>query len=124
MNRGNAGVILHIAPGSRGLRSNRTGDLQVIVDGPTPTPPPSSSPTPPGSRRILRGVRLSRMQRHPSLPGPPSVSLASRAWFNENLESRFTFLPDHRLHRDARDRDAHQHGDRPGARDRDPEQIW
>jgi ABC-2 type transport system permease protein len=34
------------------------------------------------------------MQRHPvPFPGPPSVTLASRAWFNENLESRFTFLP-------------------------------
>jgi ABC-2 type transport system permease protein len=34
------------------------------------------------------------MRRHPvPFPGPPSVGLAPRAWFNANLESRFTFLP-------------------------------
>jgi len=96
MNRGNAGVILHIAPGFEGaLRSNRTGDLQVIVDG---TDSNTAAIVLSYAARITAGysaaVRLSRMQRHPvPFPGPPSVSLASRAWFNENLESRFTFLP-------------------------------
>ena len=96
MNRGKAGVILRLDPGFEGaLRSNRTADLQVIVDG-----------TDSNTAAILLGyaaritgeysgsVRLSRMQRHPApFPGPPSVGLVSRAWFNENLESRFTFLP-------------------------------
>ena len=96
MNRGDAGVILHIAPGFEGaLRSNRTGDLQVIVDG---TDSNTASIVLSYAARIAAGysgaVRLSRMQRHPvPFPGPPSVALASRAWFNENLESRFTFLP-------------------------------
>jgi len=96
MNRGDVGVILHIAPGFEGaLRSNRTGDLQVIVDG---TDSNTASIVLSYAARIAAGysgaVRLSRMQRHPvPFPGPPSVALASRAWFNENLESRFTFLP-------------------------------
>lgn len=96
MNRGDVGVILHIAPGFEGaLRSNRTGDLQVIVDG---TDSNTASIVLSYAARIAAefsgSVRLSRMKRHPvSFPGPPSVSIASRAWFNENLESRFTFLP-------------------------------
>jgi len=96
MNRGDVGVILHIAPGFEGaLRSNRTGDLQVIVDG---TDSNTASIVLSYAARIAAGysgaVRLSRMQRHPvPFPGPPSVALASRAWFNENLESRYTFLP-------------------------------
>ena len=96
MNRGKAGVILHIAPGFEGaLRSNRTGDLQVIVDG---TDSNTASIVLSYAARITAefsgSVRLSRMERHPvPFPGPPSVSLAPRAWFNENLESRFTFLP-------------------------------
>ena len=96
MNRGDVGVILHIAPGFEGaLRSNRTGALQVIVDG---TDSNTASIVLSYAARIAAGysgaVRLSRMERFPvPFPGPPSVSLASRAWFNENLESRFTFLP-------------------------------
>jgi len=96
MNRGDAGVILHIAHGFEGaVRSNRTGDLQVIVDG---TDSNTASIVLSYAARIAAGysgaVRLSRMQRFPvPFPGPPSVAVASRAWFNENLESRFTFLP-------------------------------
>jgi ABC-2 type transport system permease protein len=96
MNRGEAGVILHIAPGFEGaIGSNRTGNLQVIVDG---TDSNTASIVLSYAARITAdfsgSVRLSRMARHPvPFPGPPSVSLASRAWFNENLESRFTFLP-------------------------------
>lgn len=96
MNRGAAGVILRVDPGFEGaLRSNRTADLQVIVDG---TDSNTASIVLSYAARITAGysaaVRLSRMERHPvPFPGPPSVSLASRAWFNENLESRFTFLP-------------------------------
>jgi len=96
MNRGDAAVILHIAPGFEGaLRSNRTGDFQIIVDG---TDSNTASIVLSYAARITAEysgkVRLSRMQRHPvPFPGPPSVSVASRAWFNENLESRFTFLP-------------------------------
>ena len=96
MDRGDVGVILHIDPGFEGaLRSNRTGDLQVIVDG---TDSNTAAIVLSYAARITSdfsgSVRLSRMERHPvPFPGPPSVSLASRAWFNENLESRFTFLP-------------------------------
>jgi len=96
MNRGKAGVILRLSPGFEGaLRSNRTAELQVIVDG---TDSNTASIVLSYAARITGeysgSMRLSRMQRHPvPFPGPPSVELASRAWFNENLESRFTFLP-------------------------------
>jgi len=96
MNRGKAGVILRLDPGFEGaLRSNRTADLQVIVDG---TDSNTAAILLAYAARITGeysgSVRLSRMQRHPvPFPGPPSVGLVSRAWFNENLESRFTFLP-------------------------------
>jgi ABC-2 type transport system permease protein len=96
MNRGNAGVILRIDPGFEGaLRSGRTADLQVIVDG---TDSNTAAIVLSYAARITGdysgGVRMSRMQRNPvPFPGPPSVELASRALFNENLESRFTFLP-------------------------------
>jgi len=96
MNRGKAGVILRLDPGFEGaLRSNRTADLQVIVDG---TDSNTAAILLAYAARITGeysgSVRLSRMQRHPApFPGPPSVGLVSRAWFNENLESRFTFLP-------------------------------
>ena len=96
MNRGNAGVILRMDPGFEGaLRSGRTADFQVIVDG---TDSNTAAIVLSYAARITGaysgGVRMSRMQRHPvPFPGPPSVALASRALFNENLESRFTFLP-------------------------------
>jgi ABC-2 type transport system permease protein len=96
MNRGNAGVILRMDPGFEGaLRSDRTAELQIIVDG---TDSNTAAIVLSYAARITGEysaiVRLSRMRRHPvPFPGPPSVELASRAWFNENLESRFTFLP-------------------------------
>ena len=96
VDRGEAGVILRMDPGFEGaLRSGRTADLQVIVDG---TDSNTASIVLAYAARITgdfaRSVRLSRMRRHPvPFPGPPSVDLAPRAWFNENLESRFTFLP-------------------------------
>ena len=96
MNRGSAGVILRVDPGFEGaIRSNRTADLQVIVDG---TDSNTASIVLSYAARITGeysgSVRLSRMRRHPvPYPGPPTVAIDSRAWFNENLESRFTFLP-------------------------------
>ena len=96
MNRGRAGVILRVDPGFEGaVRSDRTAELQVIVDG---TDSNTASIVLSYAARITGeysgSVRLSRMRRHPvPFPGPPSVALDSRAWFNENLESRFTFLP-------------------------------
>jgi len=96
MNRGNAGVILRMDPGFEGaLRSDRTAELQVIVDG---TDSNTAAIVLSYAARITGdysgSVRMSRMRRHPvPFPGPPSVEMASRAWFNENLESRFTFLP-------------------------------
>lgn len=96
MNRGKAGVILRMDPGFEGvLRSNRTAELQVIVDG---TDSNTATVVLSYAARITGeyagSVRLSRLRRNPvPFPGPPSVELETRAWFNENLESRFTFLP-------------------------------
>lgn len=96
LDRGEVGVILHVPSGFDGaLRSDRTGVLQVIVDG---TDSNTASVVLSYVARIAAGfsesVRIARMKRHPvPFPGPPSVVLSSRAVFNENLESRFTFLP-------------------------------
>jgi ABC-2 type transport system permease protein len=89
-------VILRMDPGFEGaLRSGRTAELQVIVDG---TDSNTAAIVLSYAARIAGeysdGVRASRFRRNPPpFPGPPSVGLAPRAWFNENLESRFTFLP-------------------------------
>jgi ABC-2 type transport system permease protein len=96
MNRGRAAVILGMDPGfERSIRAGRTAELQVIVDG---TDSNTAAIVLSYAARITGdysgSVRTSRLRRNPvPFPGPPSVALASRAWFNENLESRFTFLP-------------------------------
>ena len=82
----------------------------------TPTPPRSCSATARESRSSSR-----RRHRSPSTPfdalgvrcGPGRVDLQTRAWFNENLESRNFFVPG--VHRDRRHADhaaADQHGRR------------
>ena len=96
LDRGKASVILAMDPGfEAAIRSGRTAELQVIVDG---TDSNTAAVVLSYASRITGeysgGVRLDRMRRQPvPFPGPPSVELAPRAWFNENLESRYTFLP-------------------------------
>ena len=96
IDRGAVGAILRIDPGFEGdLRAGRTAKLQVIADG-------SDSNTArialdyagriagKFSDRILL-ARVARLRG--TSPPPGRVELTSRAWFNENLESRNFYVP-------------------------------
>ncbi len=96
LDRGTVGAILRIDHGFEGdLRAGRTARLQVIADG-----------TDSNTARIaldyagrIAGkfsdrILLARMARlRGALPPPGGVALVSRAWFNENLESRNFYVP-------------------------------
>ena len=96
LDRGTVGAILRIDQGFEGdLRAGRTARLQVIADG-----------TDSNTARIaidyagrIAGkfsdrVLLARIARlRGALPPPGGVALVSRAWFNENLESRNFYVP-------------------------------
>jgi ABC-2 type transport system permease protein len=96
LDRGTVGAILRIDQGFEGdLRAGRTARLQVIADG-----------TDSNNARIaidyagrIAGkfsdrILLARMARlRGALPPPGGVALVSRAWFNENLESRNFYVP-------------------------------
>lgn len=96
LDRGIAGAILRIDGGFEGdLRAGRTARLQVIADG-------SDSNT---ARIVLDYAGriagrfsdrvLERRDRREAGPARPAagVELVSRAWFNENLESRNFYVP-------------------------------
>jgi ABC-2 type transport system permease protein len=96
VDRGTASAVLRMNKGFEDdLRAGRTADLQVIVDG-----------TDSNTARIVldygaeivgrfsEKVLLTRYARLRGLPQPPAqVTLATRAWFNENLESRNFYVP-------------------------------
>jgi len=96
LDRGTVGAILRIDQGFEGdLRAGRTARLQVIADG-----------TDSNTARIaldyagrIAGkfsdrILLARMARlRGALPPTGGVALVSRAWFNENLESRNFYVP-------------------------------
>lgn len=96
VDRGTASAVLRMNKGFEDdLRAGRTADLQVIVDG-----------TDSNTARIVldygaeivgrfsEKVLLTRYARLKGLPQTPAqVTLATRAWFNENLESRNFYVP-------------------------------
>ncbi|MDM8006545.1 MAG: ABC transporter permease [Phycisphaerae bacterium] len=96
VDRGTASAVLRMNKGFEDdLRAGRTADLQVIVDG-----------TDSNTARIVldygaeivgrfsEKVLLTRYARLRGLPQTPAqVTLATRAWFNENLESRNFYVP-------------------------------
>lgn len=96
LDRGQAQLVLHTGRGFQGdLRAGRTAQVQLIVDG-------SDSNTAGlalGYAARITGafgqkaldLRLERLAGNLPLPG--QVNLATRAWFNENLESRNYFVP-------------------------------
>jgi ABC-2 type transport system permease protein len=96
MDRGSVKVVLRMNRGFGGsLRAGRTTPLQVILDG-------TDSNT---AGIVLNYVgkiaasyderlRVSRAeQRSGALPAAAGVDLQSRAWFNDNLESRNFYVP-------------------------------
>jgi drug efflux transport system permease protein len=97
IDRGTAAVALRIPAGfAQRLRSGETGSVQVIVDG-------TNSNTAlialgyinQIAQRYARDYRHDRMERvQPQLAAQvPSVELDQRPWFNEDLRSRWFFVP-------------------------------
>lgn len=96
IDRGQASVVLHLEHGfSEDLRAGRTARVQFIVDG---TDSNTAWIVMGYASRIASGISkqlfAERFTRRLGLPREPGlVGLDSRAWFNENLESRNFFVP-------------------------------
>ncbi|MEW6440895.1 MAG: ABC transporter permease [bacterium] len=96
MDRARVQAILRMDPGfGDDLRAGRTAPLQVIVDGTDSNTAGivldySSKIVGPFSRKVLE-TRYTRLKG--SALAPPRVELETRAWFNENLESRNFYVP-------------------------------
>ena len=96
MDRGAVSAVLQVNPGfGEALRTGRPAPVQVLVDG---TDSNSAGLVLDYASRIT--ARFSQEQvtaRSARLQGraasPPEVVLETRAWFNENLESRNFFVP-------------------------------
>jgi ABC-2 type transport system permease protein len=96
LDKGSVGAILRIDQGFEGdLRAGRTAKLQVIADG-TDSNTAGIVLDYTGriagkfSEKVLL-TRFSHLRGEGPLPG--NVELVSRAWFNENLESRNFYVP-------------------------------
>ena len=96
LDRGKVSVVLRLDRGfDETLRGGRTAEVQVIVDGADSN---TARIVLNYSAAIARGFSdqvLARQQaRHTGSPPPArAVVLASRAWFNGNLESRNFYVP-------------------------------
>jgi ABC-2 type transport system permease protein len=96
VDRGRVRVVLRVNKGfENDLRAGRTARLQVIVDG---TDSNTAGIVIGYSTRItgqysqeLLNARLRRLIGN--IPQPGRVELQTRAWFNENLESRNFYVP-------------------------------
>ncbi len=96
IDRHQAKVFLRIGPGfMENLRAGRTSPVQVIADG---TDSNTSAVVLSYAARIVAGFSEERAARRLAQQtgrsrAPNLVDLRSRAWFNENLESRNFFVP-------------------------------
>jgi len=96
LDRGKARVVLHIAKGfEQDLRAGRTALIQILVDGTDSNTAGivlgySKSITGQFSQEVLNSQLLRLMGK---VQQPGQVKLQTRAWFNENLESRNFFVP-------------------------------
>jgi len=96
IDHGRATVVLHFQRGfAEDLRAGRTARLQVIVDG---TDSNTASVVLGYANRITsrysRQVLTDRFERSLGAARQPGrVDLRTRAWFNENLESRNFYVP-------------------------------
>jgi len=96
VDRNQASVVLQIHHGfTEDLRAGRTASVQVIVDG---TDSNTASIEFSYATRIAAAysdkILTERMDRALGSAGRPSrIELQTRAWFNENLESRNFFVP-------------------------------
>lgn len=96
VDRGRASVVLRVNHGySEDLRAGRTAQVQLLVDG---TDSNTASIVLGYATRIVNAASeellLGRFARRLGMQHEPGlVELVSRAWFNENLESRNFFVP-------------------------------
>jgi ABC-2 type transport system permease protein len=96
MDEGSAGVILRIDAGFAGdLAAGRTARLQFLVDG---TDSNTAGVILGYANRIAgrfsEKARVERLSRAAGkVPPREGIDLVTRAWFNENLESRNFFVP-------------------------------
>ncbi|MCG3180917.1 MAG: putative multidrug ABC transporter permease YbhR [Phycisphaerae bacterium] len=96
VDRGDAQAVLEIDAGFQGdLQSGRTAVVQLVVDG---TDSNTAGIIASYAGRIATDyagrLMIQRLARLGQLTGPPAqVELDTRAWFNENLESRNYFVP-------------------------------
>ncbi len=96
VDRGRARLVLKVNKGfSEDLRAGRTALAQVLVDG---TDSNTAGVVLQYSGKIAaaysRQIRLELLDRlRGALPLPGEVVVESRAWFNENLESRNFYVP-------------------------------
>lgn len=96
VDRGRVSMVLKMNRGfGEDLRAGRTAPLQVIVDG-TDSNTASIVMSYVGrlTREVSHEILLERIERARGAGRRPGgVELRSRAWFNENLESRNYFVP-------------------------------
>ncbi|MBI4459520.1 MAG: ABC transporter permease [Acidobacteria bacterium] len=96
LDRGRARAVLHVERGfQEKLRAGRTAAVQLIVDGTNSSTAGmvlsySAKITAQYSQELLRSRLAREVGRPPSLG---EVRLETRAWFNENLESRNFYIP-------------------------------
>lgn len=96
LDKGKLQAVLRIPEGFQGkVESGRSGELQLIVDGSDSN---TASIVLQYGQRIVatlsKDVLLERFAREKgAIRFPGAVVLESRAWFNENLESRNFFVP-------------------------------
>jgi ABC-2 type transport system permease protein len=96
LDRGEVRAVLRFNHGFEGrLRAGRTAELQLLVDGADAS---TASIVLSYARRVVRqfsqetlGARRQRLQG--AARWPAGVALETRAWFNDNLESRPFYVP-------------------------------
>jgi len=94
--RGEVQAVLQINRGFEGeLRAGKSAPLQIIVDGTdSNTAGIILNYTSAVTRRFSERILASRLQgMKGSIGNPASVNLETRAWFNDNLESRNFYVP-------------------------------
>lgn len=96
MDRGRVRVVIHIPPGwEQGILAGQNVPFQLMVDG---TDSNTAAVVLATSQKLTgqfsQELLWTRMRRSMGvLPAPGQVEMQSRAWFNENLESRNFFVP-------------------------------
>ncbi|HEY4759781.1 MAG TPA: ABC transporter permease [Thermoguttaceae bacterium] len=96
LDRGSVSAVLHIMHGfAEDLRAGRTARLQVLIDGTdSNTANIVLSYTVKIASAYSEKILVERYERRlGAVPLPGRVELCTRAWFNENLESRNFYVP-------------------------------